>query len=221
MRTFILDRTLQDKGIGIVDLSKLSGVSRNTIDDIRRNNGSGRRRPTIEKLAAALDMEYEDLFEDTPDDIPAARKPSGIDNSELVDIAEQYECEGNLALYQKLSGIASQLGSSVESLLDKGDQLYDSSDEDGAKGAYSQAILALKPRHISRLKQSLPNYLDLCEKDHNAPPIINLYRMAKDRDVNDLELFYMIGTFFARTRQTDELVSDCFDIVKALIDRED
>lgn len=218
MRTFILDKTLQDKGIGIMDLSKMSGVSRNTIDDIRRNNGSGRRRTTIEKLAAALSMEYDDLFEDTPDDLPAERRTAGIDNTELVEIAERYEDEGNLAMYQELSGIASQIGCSVEALLDKGDTLFRSGEEEGAKGAYGQAMLALKSRHISRLKQSLPNYLGLCKKEHNAPPIINLYRLAKDLEFNDLELFYSIGTFFADTRQTDELVSECFRIVKALID---
>ena len=221
MRVFILDRVLQEKGMGYVDLSKESGVGRSTIDDIRRNNGSGRRRPTIEKLAAALNMTYDDLFEETPDIAPAVRKPIGINNAELADIAEQYEEDGNLAMYQRLSGIASQIGNSVEVLLDKGDELYNDGEEDGAKGAYAQAILSLRPRHLPRLKQSLRNYLDICEKERNVPPIISLYRMAKERKLGDLELFYQIGTFFARTKQPDKLVNECFDIVQEFIDMED
>ena len=221
MRVFILDKVLQEKGIGYVDLSKESGVGRSTIDDIRRNNGSGRRRPTIEKLAAALGMTYDDLFEEAPDVAPAVRKATGIDNAELADIAEQYEEDGNLAMYQRLSGIASQIGNSVEALMDKGDALYNGGDEDGAKGAYAQAILSLKPRHLPRLRQSVRNYLDICEKERNAPPIISLYHMARDRKFGDLELFYQLGTFFARTRQPDKMVNECFDIVQEFIDRED
>ena len=223
MRVFILDRKLQEQGIGIVDLSGRSGVGRSTIDDIRRNNGSGRRRATIEKLAAALGLQYDDLFEETEPDAaaPAATRITGIDHKELVDIAEQYEDEGNLAMYQCLTGLASRLGNSVEALLDRGDELLDSGDEEGAKGVYARAILALKSRHLSRLKQSLRRYLDLCEKDRDAPPIISLYRTAKERKMDDPELFYLIGTFFARTRQPDDLVKECFGNVNRLIDLED
>ena len=137
-----------------------------------------------------------------------------------IAIAEQYEAEGNPAMYKRLSKMAVRMGIDVTTLLDKGDALYSSGDEEGAKGAYAQAILALKHRHIPRLKKSIRNYLDLCEKEANIVPIIALYHMAKDLEFEDVELFYMIGTFFARTRQSDALVNECFDVVDALIDRD-
>jgi len=218
MRTFILDRKLKERGIGVVDLSRMSGVGRSTIDDIRRNNGSGRRRETIEKLAAVLELEYDDLYEDAAA-LPAGRS-AGLDSRDLLDIAERYDAQGNQAMYERYSQLASRIGVNVEALLGKGDALYSAGDEDGARGIYAQVVIALKPRHFPRLKQSLLNFFDLCEKDSNVTPIKAIYDKAKDYCIEDDELFILIGSFFSRTRQPDSLVNECLDIADKLMDRE-
>jgi len=218
MRKFILDRKLKERGMGVVDLSRMSGVGRSTIDDIRRNNGSGRRRETIEKLAAALELEYDDLYEETVSS-PAGKNAS-YDSKELLDIAERYDTEGNQALYDRYSKLAARIGVNVEALLNEGDARYAAGDEEAAKGIYAQAIIALKPRYIPRLKQSLLNYFDLCEKDGNASPVKTIYDKAKDHCVEDVDLFILIGTFFSRTRQPDSLVNECLDIVDKLMEGE-
>jgi transcriptional regulator with XRE-family HTH domain len=218
MRTFILDKKLDELGISVAELSRKSDVNRSTIDDIRRNNGSGRRRDNIEKLATALGLTYEDLFEESSAVPYAVRNSIGFDAKEMIELAERFEAEGNRVLYERLSKTAPRIGVDVEALLDEGDSLLNGGNDDGARGVYARAKDALQLCHFPRMKKSLRNYLDLCAKEGNVPPIKFIYDRAKDCGYEDVDFFAQIGTFFARTRQSDALINECFDIVDHLIE---
>jgi len=69
----ILDRLLADRGLSVADLSRMTGMGRSTIDDIRRRQGG--RRENMDRIAAALNLRYEDLFE-------APKPPANNDTSE-------------------------------------------------------------------------------------------------------------------------------------------
>jgi len=218
VRTFILDKKLDELGIGVAELSRKSGVHRSTIDDIRRNNGSGRRRDNIEKLATALGLAYEDLFEESNEAPYAVRRSVGFDTKELIEFAERFDAEGNRSMSERLSKTASRIGIDVEALLDEGDALFNGGNDDGAKGAYARAKDSLQLCHFPRMKKSLRNYLDLCAQEGNVPPIKLIYDKAKDCEYEDVDFFAQIGTFFLRTRQSDALINECFDIVDKLIE---
>jgi len=224
MRKFILDDIVNNRGIGWVDLEHMSGVGRDTINKIRQANGQGRRRPTIEKIAFALGLTYEDLFENI---LPSPiEERTGFDGEKLMDIAEEYESAGNREMYNQLYDIAARIGVNVEELFDQGDKMYESGNEDEARGKYAQAILSLQPWHISRLKKSLSNYLDLSIQDNNVQAVKSLYDIAKmyrseNINLEEAELFYGIGVFFVQTRQPDKLVSECFYIVNEFLVEKD
>jgi len=223
VRTFVLDKVLTEHGLSVTELSRQSGVSRSTIDDIRRNNGSGRRRDNIERIAKSLGLSYDDLFfESEADATPLnARRSAGFDNKEMLALAEHYSADGNQAMSVRLSKLALRIGVGVEDLLDEGDAKYQSGDDKEAMGLYARAKDALQPRHFPRMKQSLRNYLALCAQEGSVPPIKFIYDQAKDCEYGDIDFFAQIGTFFARTRQSDALVSECFDLVSELIELEE
>lgn len=61
-----LSRTMGEKRINISDLSRIAGVSRNTITALYHENAKGITWDVLEKLCAALNCQPGDLLEYIP-----------------------------------------------------------------------------------------------------------------------------------------------------------
>jgi len=216
-KVFLLDIILGQRGFSVADLARMSEIPRSTIDEIRKKNGAGRRE-NVEKLAAALGLEYDDLFKLEGEDIliPLARAPS-IDVEQLRKIAEGYKDDGDEAMYRRLMASAQKAGICVEASLDKADAMYESKDPEAIK-EYTYAFSSATPRHLQRMKLSIESFLSLCEEENNIQPALTLYRKIREPGFEDYEMLFWLGTFFAKTRQSSKLITDCFDLADQLTD---
>lgn len=219
-KEFILDIILGERGFSVADLTRMTGLGRSTIDDIRRKGGG--RRENLDKIAAALGIGYEDLYRDKDDYIPESSEAtmhtveSTYDNSELLNIAERYRDEGNELLYQKLTVIAHMVGKDVNRLLDSADKCFAKADYEKAAGDYARAVLSLKPRHVSRLRKSLANYLAICEMEKDIQPIINLMRKINEPQYRDFEILCKIVEFLANNRVNEILILESIEAVTSI-----
>jgi len=210
MRKFILDELIKTRGLGIADVERMSGVPRSTVDAIRRNNGNG-RKSNLDKLAESLELSYDELFRETDDKDDSRSNSDYFDNSDLLDIANEYLKEGNVKMHRRLTASAVKAGISVESILNRADAFYESGQYEDAVREYAYAFTSAKPRHISRIRKSAINFLTLFEDEYNFQPIIDLYRKVSQKAFVDYELLLRIGTFFAKNHFDNDLIIECFD----------
>ena len=216
-KVFLLDIILGQRGFSVADLERMSKVPRGTIDDIRKKNGAGRRE-NVEKLAAALGLEYDDLFKLEGEDelIPLARAPS-VDVERLRKIAESYKDDGDEAMYRRLMTSVKKAGISVEANLDNADSMYENNNPDAIK-EYTYAFASATPRHLQRMKRSIEKFLSLCEKENNFQSALTLYRKIQEPGFKDYDILFWLGTFFAEQHLETNLITECFDLADQLID---
>ena len=216
-RKFLLDDILKQRGFNVAEFVRMSGISRSTIDDVLKNGGG--RRETVEKIAAALGLEYDNLFalvESGNEQLPSTPMPS-VDTEQLRRIAEGYRADGDEEMYRRLMASSRKAGISVEILLDKADKLYKENDPDAIK-EYAYAFSSAKPRHLPRMKLSVQRFLSLCEDENNIEAALTLYRRMKEPGFEDYDMLFWLGTFFAELRQPSKLITECFDLADQLID---
>jgi len=217
-RKFLLDAILKQRGFSVAEFARMSGMSRSTIDDIRSKNGAGRRE-NVEKIALALGLEYDELFElESEDEQAVTTSTPSVDAEQLRRVAEGYREDGDDEMYRRLMASARKAGISVETILDKADRLYKDNDPDAIK-EYNYAFSSAKPRHLPRMKLSVQRFLSLCEDANNLQPALTLYNRMQEPGFEDYDMFFWLGTFFAETRQPSKLITDCFDLADKLADR--
>ena len=218
-RRFILDAILKERGFSVADFMRMSGMSRSTIDDVRNRNGVG-RRDTLEKIVAALGLgSSEELFElvECEDEQATTKSIPSVDAGQLREIAEGFRDDGDEEMYQRLMASVRKAGISVEAILDKADRLYKENDPEAIK-EYVYAFSSAKPRHLPRMKVSVQRFLSLCE-DENIQPALTLYKRIKEPGFEDYDMLFWLGTFFAKTRQSTQLITECFNLADALADK--
>jgi transcriptional regulator with XRE-family HTH domain len=211
-REFILDKILGERGFSVADLSRMTKLGRSTIDNIRRE-GSGRRE-NLDKIAFALGIEYDYLYEN----VEVSNDKNYIntfiyDNSELTDIAVQYKNNGNEKMYQRFIATANKIGKDITEILNIADLYYSQGQIEEATHNYQHAALSLKPRHIERFIKSVPYYFEICKLSNDIQPIIDLFYKFKEPEYRNLEMLCMILIFFANNYIDESLINNCLDVI--------
>jgi transcriptional regulator with XRE-family HTH domain len=221
-REFILDRILGERGFSVADLTRMAMLGRSTIDDIRRKGGG--RRENLEKIAAALGLEYEDLFLYDGEPLGMerqARKNRIFVGADLLDAAERYGQKDTRSDHKEhinllTTTVANLLGMDVYKQLDEADAKFEDELYEDALDIYIQAMVSLKRRYAARLLASLPNILSVCMQNGNIHPVNALYRLVKDYNPTEesFEILCRMAAFYLNEGTDDTMIMACLNKAK-------
>jgi len=196
----ILDRLLAERGLSVSDLVRMTDISRSTIDDIRKRHGG--RRVNMDKIAAALKLDYEDLFEkenpEPPEQEDERENPSVKYRSTNASLKELVKYQ---ALNPELRGHIQRESNKIGDVdpansLREATALFDQDKKIDARDKYFMGL-----RHSWRvsphlLHQALANYIELAEDNVPVKDIRDIYDALQYN--LDYDLALILGTCFAR-----------------------
>jgi lambda repressor-like predicted transcriptional regulator len=213
-REFILDKILGERGFSVADLTRMANLGRSTVDDIRRKGGG--RRENIEKIAAALGLEYEDLYSNDGTSLfnGYAKKEKRIFNgTDLLEAADIYAKKDTRSENGEHIGILTQtvadiLGEDVIRYFDEADAKYEEELFNEALEIYIKAMISLKQRFSQRLLASLPNILSICEQINRIHPVNALFKLVKDYRPTDetFEILCRMAAFYLSNGTSDPMI---------------